>query len=55
MDQEKLKAWYDGEIDDDELTKIEIAWLSSSVSAAVSKIVLARHGVHTFAEHRTIQ
>jgi hypothetical protein len=55
MDQEKLQAWFDGDIDDDELSKIEIAWLSSSVAAAVSKIVLARHGVHTFAEHRTIQ
>jgi hypothetical protein len=55
MNQEKLQAWFDGEVFDSDLTESEVDWLSNRVSSIVSKIILGRPGVHTFSEHRTIQ
>lgn len=53
--EERLRSWLAGELDDDELTKKEIKQLEESVFNAVAKVMLAREGSMTFAEHRTIQ
>jgi hypothetical protein len=55
MKKERIQAWMDGDLDDDQLTEIEVAWLESEVSAAVSRIVLQRLESHTFPEHKTLQ
>lgn len=55
MNQEKLQAWFDGDVFDSELTESEVDWLSNRVSSIVSGIILQRPGAHTFAQHNTLQ
>ena len=52
---ERLEQWFNGELDDDELTDEEVSELQSLVYDAVTKKVLSRPGVHTFPTHKTIQ
>lgn len=51
----RIDQWFDGELDDDELTDNEIAELEERVNAAVVARVLCRPGVHTFPDHPTLQ
>ena len=55
MTDERIQAWFDGDIEDDELTQAEILDLHERVMEAVSRKVLARPDVHTFPEHRSLQ
>ena len=52
---ERLTAWYNGEIEYDELTAADIRELERRVFAAITRKVTAREGVHTFPEHQTVQ
>ena len=55
MDDERLQAWFDGEVEDDELTDAEVDWLEKQVFKAVAAKMLARPGVTTFGQHPTLQ
>lgn len=52
---ERIDQWFDGELDDEELTDSEIAELEQRVNAAVVSRMLSRPGVHTFPDHPTLQ
>lgn len=52
---DKLVAWFDGDLDDDDLTDQEIEDLRARVLNAVARKTLARDGVHIFPEHKTVQ
>jgi hypothetical protein len=52
---ERLEAWYNGEIEDDELSMKDIRELEERVFAAIAAKTLQRDDVHTFADHRTLQ
>lgn len=52
---ERLISWYNGTLSDDDLTTADIEELQKRVFDAISKKVLAREGVHTFAQHKTMQ
>jgi len=52
---ERLLKWFHGELEDDELTDDELAELQGLVFDAVTQKILARPGVHSFAEHPTLQ
>lgn len=53
--EERLKAWFSGELDDDDLTQAEIADLQERVYNAITKKILERDGTHTFPQHGTMQ
>jgi len=55
MDDTRLKAWFDGDLEDDELTAAEVRELERRVMDAVARKVLERSDVHTFPEHRSVQ
>lgn len=61
IDKTKIEAWFNGkdtefpEVSDSDLTKDEVKWLEKRVFKAITRKVLARPGVFTFAEHRTLQ
>ena len=55
MNAERLRAWTEGELDDDELTDKEVRWLQKRVFKVISEKMLARPDVTTFAEHTTLQ
>lgn len=52
---ERLIQWYNGELEDKDLSVKDVVVLEKRVFAAISAMVLARDDVHTFTEHRTIQ
>ncbi len=52
---ERLEAWYNGDIEDDELTEAEVRDLEKRVFKAITRKTLERDDVHTFATHRTLQ
>lgn len=52
---ERLEAWYNGDLEDDELTKADVRELERRVFKAIAKKMLEREDVHTFATHRTVQ
>jgi len=52
---ERLKAWFDGDIEDDELTPAEVKELERRVFSAIVQKTLANPGVHTFPDHGTVQ
>ena len=37
MDEQRLQAWFDGKLANDELTDSEVDWLASATFEAVSK------------------
>jgi hypothetical protein len=55
MTDERLQAWFKGELEDDELTDNEVLALEERVFDAVARKVLSTPGVHTFPEHGTLQ
>lgn len=55
MNDERLRAWFDGELADDELTDKEVRWLEKRVFKAISQKMLDRPDVVTFAAHPTLQ
>lgn len=55
MNTERLQAWFDGEVADDELTDKEVRWLERRVFKAVAQKMLERSDVMTFATHHTLQ
>lgn len=52
---ERLEAWYNGELEDDDLSKADIRELERRAFKAIAKKMLERDDVHTFATHRTVQ
>lgn len=52
---DRLEAWYNGDIEDDDLTDAEIRELEKRVHSAVAQKILIRADVHTFPEHKTVQ
>jgi hypothetical protein len=52
---ERLIAWYNGDLEDSELTSKEIQKLEERVFNAVVAKILERPNVYTFAEHRPLQ
>lgn len=52
---ERLEAWYNGELDDEDLSKADIRELEKRVFKAIARKMLERDDVHTFATHRTVQ
>jgi hypothetical protein len=55
MNYERLKEWFEGKLGDDELTNKEVRWLEKRVFNAISKKMLERPDVITFAAHPTLQ
>lgn len=55
ISNERVEAWFNGDIGDDELTSQEIRDLEILVNEAVTDKILARAGVHSFPEHKTLQ
>lgn len=55
MSEERLQAWFDGELDDVKLTDAELLWLEKRVFKAIAKKMLERDDVFTFATHQTLQ
>lgn len=55
MDEERLKAWFEGDLEDDELTKKEVRWLEKRVYKAIQRKVFERPGVTLLPEHPTLQ
>ena len=55
MTDTRLQSWFDGEISDDDLTEAEVLDLQERVFSAVTQKILERPGVHSFAEHKTLQ
>lgn len=55
MNDERLHAWFEGELDDDELTDKEVRWLEKRVFKAIAQKMLERPGAMTFAAHPTLQ
>jgi hypothetical protein len=53
--EQKLQAWFDGALDDSQLTKKDIKDLEKRIFNAISSKTLARDDVHTFAQHNTVQ
>lgn len=52
---ERLEAWYNGDLEDSDLSAKDLRELERRVFKAIAKKMLAREDVHTFAEHRTLQ
>ena len=52
---DRLEAWYNGDLEDDDLSDSEVKELERLVFAAVMETITARDGVHTFPAHRTVQ
>lgn len=52
---ERLRAWYNGDLEDEDLTAADMRELERRVFKAVSRKILVRDDVHTFPEHRTVQ
>lgn len=52
---ERLEAWYNGDLEDSDLSAKDVRELEKRVFAAIAKKTLERDDVHTFAEHRTLQ
>lgn len=55
MTEERIAQWFHGHIDDDDLTDGEVHELQQLVYEAVTSKILARPGVHSFPDHKTLQ
>ncbi len=55
MTEERLTQWFNGHIDDEDLTNAEVLELEKLVHEAVAAKILARPGVHCFPVHKTLQ
>jgi hypothetical protein len=52
---DRIEQWFNGELEDWELTDSEVFEIEARVHAAVANKMLARPDVHTFPEHKTLQ
>lgn len=48
MNEQRLEKWFNGKLDDNDLTMEEINWLQEAVFDAVSIKILEKDGICTF-------
>lgn len=53
--EERLEAWYNGDLEDEDLSDGDVRELQRRVFKAITRKTLEREDVHTFATHRTVQ
>lgn len=53
--EERITAWFNGDLEDEDLTREDVRQLDDRVMAAVARKILERQGVHTFPQHKTMQ
>lgn len=53
--EERITAWMNGDLEDEDLTREDVRQLNERVMAAVARKILERQGVHSFPQHKTLQ
>lgn len=53
--EERIIAWFNGDLEDEDLTREDVRVLDERVMIAIARKTLERQGVHSFPQHKTIQ
>jgi hypothetical protein len=55
MNDNRIQAWFDGDISDSELTRAEVQWLEMAVFDAIADKKLNANASLVFSEHEVLQ